>query len=65
MECPNCHETKEHPECYIKGSQIQFPSWEEAIANITDSRFTKLSEKEQVRTGARIMYDMLYGMLSE
>lgn len=45
-------------------SAIKFPSWEEAISGITDSRFIELPDKQHVRAGARIMYDRLYGMLS-
>lgn len=41
----------------------QFPCWEDAISGITDSRFTKLPDKNIVRSGARIMYDRLYAML--
>ena len=40
-----------------------FPSWEDATKGITDSRFTELPEKNTIRQGARIMYDMLYRMM--
>lgn len=41
-----------------------FPSWQDAIKDIDDSRFTTLDCKGDVRAGARIMYDRLYIMLN-
>ena len=43
----------------------KFPTWEEAISEIEDSRFTELPDKYHVRAGARIMYDRLYIMFHD
>ena len=43
----------------------KFPSWDDAISEITDSRFTILEGKELVRTGARIMYDRIFILLNK
>jgi len=40
-----------------------FPSWQEAVDGITDSRFNEYRDMNIVRSGGRIMYDRLYIML--
>ena len=47
---------------------LDFPSWEDAIAGITDSRFVGHRKIDGLHTnctraGARIMYDRLYVLL--
>jgi len=41
----------------------EFPTWQEAVDGITDSRFTEMVDMNVVRSGGRIMYDRLYSML--
>lgn len=40
------------------------PSWEECVSGIDDSRFTVMQGKEDVRTGARIMYDRIISLIN-
>ena len=47
---------------------LDFPTWDEAISGITDSRFVghqKINELHTncTRAGARIMYDRLYVLM--
>jgi len=43
----------------------EFPTWQEAIDGITDSRIKAFKDMNIYRAGARIMYDRLYIMLKQ
>jgi len=49
-------------------ARLDFPTWEEAISGITDSRFVGHKKIDKMHTnctrgGARIMYDRLYVLM--
>ena len=60
--------TKAHGAESASTARLDFPTWDEAISGITDSRFVGHQKIPRLNTnctrdGARIMYDRLYVLM--